>query len=370
MTERVARAVLLFAVFLGQGCAKGASMDADPDGPASAAGQGGGHSSGGAGGNAAGSGGRSAVGSSGSSAGGADADSGASDGGTSDADAAPDRCSDGSKNGFETATDCGGPECDECATGASCVTSDDCEEGSCELSVCTAAPDDAGADGGGAGSGSCASTSADADGDGLPDCEEDDDDDPATEADVFNGVHVRQADQCSAAGECSENDTLGEVIDCMSDIREEQDQSAGWSWSDDPPDDLCEAEYRFEPAWTDCNDSWALDWQGYVYLTEGHHCFQLAGEADEDCGALYFVDGEASGFGGWDDLPESTAANAQTGDSAVCFTISDEGSYPVRWHYTMDDGAHGTLQLLYCGDEAADCTPSAPLPSRMLRVAP
>jgi hypothetical protein len=72
-----------------------------------------------------------------------------------------ERCEDEEKNGFESDTDCGGPDCEPCPMGSSCVSDTDCEAGTCEMSLCglpmtgtAGAPGTGGSDGtSGAGSG-------------------------------------------------------------------------------------------------------------------------------------------------------------------------------------------------------------------------
>lgn len=51
---------------------------------------------------------------------------------------APVSCSDGSKNGAETDTDCGGGMCEECATGKACSKNSDCLGGLCTNAICKA----------------------------------------------------------------------------------------------------------------------------------------------------------------------------------------------------------------------------------------
>jgi len=50
-----------------------------------------------------------------------------------------DPCANGNKDGSETDTDCGGPDCAGCAAGDSCVDDSDCAAGACVDSVCEAA---------------------------------------------------------------------------------------------------------------------------------------------------------------------------------------------------------------------------------------
>lgn len=49
-------------------------------------------------------------------------------------------CSDTMKNGFETGTDCGGPDCGPCPDGQGCITADDCTSGVCGTGFICAAP--------------------------------------------------------------------------------------------------------------------------------------------------------------------------------------------------------------------------------------
>jgi hypothetical protein len=195
---------------------------------------------------------------------------------------------------------------------------------------------------------------ADADGDSLTDCNERDDGDPWTDPAIFNGMHVRLANQCSSSGDCSENDTLNEVNQCMSSIDQERDQYSGWDWQD-PPDDVCNSGYRFLPNWTNCDSSWAADWQGCIHLEgNGPHCFQIAGGTGQGCAALYFNGNTGN-------------ADVQTGGAAKCFTVGT-GNYPIRWHYTMDNGSSSSMHVRYCAGTGSNCTPSAAIPSRMLRT--
>jgi len=45
-------------------------------------------------------------------------------------------CSDGTRNGAETGTDCGGPSCPRCANGAGCTGGSDCLDGNCVAGAC------------------------------------------------------------------------------------------------------------------------------------------------------------------------------------------------------------------------------------------
>jgi hypothetical protein len=205
-------------------------------------------------------------------------------------------------------------------------------------------------DGGGPDASTCG---ADQDGDGLSDCEEQNDGDPWTDPAIFNGAWVRLADQCSALGACTENDTRAEVEACMQrPLREELAQHAGWDWND-APDDVCAAAYGFAPNFSVCANTWQAQWRASVQLAAGAHCFEIAGSAAEGCAALYF---------------DAESAPVQTGQGALCYERA-AGAYPLLWHYTMDNGSASALHLRYCAAASgARCTPSAALPARMLRV--
>ena len=72
-----------------------------------------------------------------------------------------DACADGMKNGFETGTDCGGPDCDPCGLDQGCLTIDDCSAGECMQGICTMPEEPEPLAGSGAsGSGSAGSGSA------------------------------------------------------------------------------------------------------------------------------------------------------------------------------------------------------------------
>jgi hypothetical protein len=207
---------------------------------------------------------------------------------------------------------------------------------------------------GAAGSGGCGG--ADSDGDGLQDCDEDSDADPWTDRAVFNGMHVRQSDQCSGSASCSNNDTRAKIDACMTanPIREEKDQYAGWDFSNQP-DNLCSAGYGFRPNWTVCDIRWQAEWRGFVNFTgAGNHCFAIIGNTDEQCGALLF---------------NTETAALQTGQAAKCFDVA-AGVYPIRWHYTMDNTVanNSSMRVAYCFGGAGSCVPANALPSRMLRT--
>jgi hypothetical protein len=56
-------------------------------------------------------------------------------------DAPPDACANGRKDGFETGSDCGGPDCDACALGGGCIEDGDCAQGLCEQGICACEAD-------------------------------------------------------------------------------------------------------------------------------------------------------------------------------------------------------------------------------------
>ncbi len=45
-------------------------------------------------------------------------------------------CSDGTRNGDESDTDCGGRDCPRCANGRTCKGNEDCQSDSCSSGVC------------------------------------------------------------------------------------------------------------------------------------------------------------------------------------------------------------------------------------------
>jgi len=51
-------------------------------------------------------------------------------------DAAAPRCNDGVRNGNETDTDCGGPDCTPCGNGQHCLVNGDCTSGNCSGNTC------------------------------------------------------------------------------------------------------------------------------------------------------------------------------------------------------------------------------------------
>jgi len=207
-----------------------------------------------------------------------------------------------------------------------------------------------------AGTGGSGGGCPDGDGDSITDCDETGDGDSWTDPAIFNGMHVRLADQCSGAGECNENDTLNEVTQCMNPIIEERNQYSGWDW-DNPPDNVCDSEYAFRPNWSNgsCRSGWAADWQGCIHLEgAGPHCFQIAGGSSQGCAALYFNGNTGT-------------ADIQTGAAAKCFNVGT-GNYPIRWHYTMDQASSSSMHVRYCAGTGSNCAPSTAIPARMLRT--
>jgi hypothetical protein len=138
-------------------------------------------------------------------------------------------------------------------------------------------------------------------------------------------------------------------------VDEELNQHAGWDWNDSP-DNICDSDYGFSPNWDHCDQSWAARWSGCVHFdTAGPHCFQIAGDTDEGCAALYFNENTGN-------------ADAQTGTAVKCFSVA-AGNYPLMFHYTMDLASHSSMHVRYCDAQGgATCTPSVAIPSRMLRT--
>jgi hypothetical protein len=282
-----------------------------------------------------------------------------------------DYAGDGCETRLNTVQDCGG-------CGVACAVDNgtgSCASGSCAVETCDASHADCDGDPANGcewdtSQGSCCTPGENADGDELTDCEEIDDGDPWTDPDIFNGVHVQHRNQCDASGSCGSYDTLGRVKSCQNgeSLSEELDQYSGWDW-DDPGDDITSAGYDFQPNWSNGDSSWQINAEGYINLAQdGHHCFAITGSNDEACASLYFLDTPAAGWSGWEGTDDSMPATVQHGGSA-CFDLV-AGVYPIRWHYSMDNGSSSDFHLQYCHDPAADCTPDQALPSTMLRVEP
>jgi len=199
----------------------------------------------------------------------------------------------------------------------------------------------------------CCSDGADTDGDSLPDCAELGDNSPWTDPNVFNGMRVRHLNSCDGTPGCSEFDSLGEVDGCIGDesVQETLDQYAGWDFQD-APDDITASGYGFMPPFVTGDNTWQAEWSGFVYLqTAGLHCFGITGATSRGCGTLFFDD---------------NAQPLQTGGQ-VCHDL-EPGIYPIRWHYVMDDGGDAkSMHVNYCAGGDAPCTPTAVLPSSMLR---
>jgi hypothetical protein len=212
---------------------------------------------------------------------------------------------------------------------------------------------------GSTGSGGC-SAGTNTDGDGMDDCTEAGDGDPWTDPAIFNGMHVRWAEQCNGAPSCPDIDTLAEVDACVASVPmvEQMDQYSGWDWTN-PDDSICTPGYNFQPPWTQCSDSnairWQADWQGYINLTQsGQHCFAAVGASDQSCTAIYF-NTETMGI---TDL-----------SGYVCFDVP-AGAYPIRWHYEMDNGSDSNMHVSYCFGGATPCALGLPILASMLRVSP
>jgi len=119
------------------------SPEAGTGGAPLTAGMGGKSGSGGSGGKS-GSGGSAAMppkaGTGGSGGSGGSTGGASTDGGVSTDAGSSSTCDDNDKNGKETGTDCGGPDCDPCADGHGCVIDDDCESGYCGSGFVCVAP--------------------------------------------------------------------------------------------------------------------------------------------------------------------------------------------------------------------------------------
>jgi hypothetical protein len=227
-----------------------------------------------------------------------------------------------------------------------------------------------------ANTGPCCTPGENTDGDELTDCEEMEDGDPWTDPDTFNGVHVQHREQCSSDPECDLYDTLGEVIACLENksLVEELDQYSGWD-RNDPEDEINNSGYNFQPNWSNHDQSWQINAEGFINLAEnGFHCFVVSGNRGEACASLYVVDTPEDSWDGWDSMNDSTPATVQHGTDTRCFNLS-AGIYPIRWHYDTDnDFIFGSntndFHLQYCYSADHECTPSQAIPSVMLRVEP
>jgi hypothetical protein len=337
-------------------------------------------------------------------------------------------CSDGLRDGAETDVDCGGP-CPPCALGKGCAVANDCENMQCDAatkkcdctrltcadvtgtcgtlsdgcggqitcagtcgtgSVCfngrcctrrTTAECGAGAcgamDDGCGGTVDCGMCTApdvcglvvvnqcshsgtgcgtDTDFDGLDDCAEDADGDPWTDKTVFNGVSARLSDACSTLfndcsrvriGTASQADSC---IDSKSAI-ETRNEFSGWDFTTTDTQS-CDAGYGYRPTWTTCRSRFAVEGSARMNVkADGTYCFAIDGETQGQCAAFFF-DGESSAL--------------QSKDAARCYPIT-AGEHTVRYLYTVGSGAgNRRFRLLFC--QGAACTPTAALPSSMLRV--
>jgi hypothetical protein len=172
-----------------------------------------------------------------------------------------------------------------------------------------------------------------------------------------SGMRVTRRANCGSS--CA--DTLAAVNDCTAGAAiETLEQTAGWDFSTGFVTDPCNATFGFSPNWSvGCaSGGFQVDAQGFVFLDVGTHCFSITG--DSSCGSLYFVTTPDT-FTGWENLPESTVADAVTGGSVACFDITVGDYYPLRWHYTQTSWL-ADFHVNYCPGGAGNC---APLPSYM-----
>jgi hypothetical protein len=205
------------------GCAAGAPEQIEEGDPSMLGGMSGGGGTGGAGGSAGrggsgGSGGRSGSGGNAgtpapASGSGSSADGGMTmDGGQDSGSGSGDQCTDGDKNGTETGTDCGGPDCDPCEDGTGCVIDSDCESEYCGSGFTCSSPgcDDDAQNGD--------ETDVDCGGGDCPGCaigrDCADDDDCMSGACEDDQCVCRPLDECGAE-ECGQKlDGCGGMVDC------------------------------------------------------------------------------------------------------------------------------------------------------------
>lgn len=335
-------------------------------------------------------------------------------------------CTNGVRDGSETDVDCGGAACPACALGKKCSTVSDCENGECDAAskicvckrltcadvtaTCGTLSDGCGGTitcagtcsagicyngrcctprtkaecganacgqtddgcGGVLDCGSCTppevcglvvvnqcsagtSCGTDTDFDGLDDCTEDNDGDPWTDKTVFNGVSARLADSCNLLNACNLHliDTLSEVENCYSgkSALESRNQFSGWDFTT-TGDQSCSASYGFQPTWTVCRSRFSVDARARINLPANDtYCFAVDGETANQCASFFF---------------DAETAALQPGAGPRCYATT-AGEHTVHWLYTVESSAgNRRFRVLFC--RGAGCTPTAVLPSSMLRL--
>ncbi|MBN1609298.1 MAG: hypothetical protein JW940_21890 [Polyangiaceae bacterium] len=128
-------------------------------------------------------------------------------------DIRPVSCDDGRKNGSESDIDCGGLECQECATGKACLAGSDCASGQCTRGACEALHcsnlvqdrDEEGVDCGGQDCPACG---------GSDPCANQRQDENETDVDCGGPsgcVRCGAGDSCAADGDCLSHRCIGSV---------------------------------------------------------------------------------------------------------------------------------------------------------------
>jgi hypothetical protein len=203
--------------------------------------------------------------------------------------------------------------------------------------------------------GRCSNCATDSDFDGADDCAEDNDGDPWTDKNVFNGVAARLADSCHASNSCGlgQINTLAEAESCYSGKTsvETRNQFSGWDFTT-TADQSCSTAYGFQPAWTVCSSRFSVDARARLNIpADDTYCFAIDGATTSQCTAFFFD-------------AQSTALQPSGG--VRCYNVT-AGEHAVRWVYTVDGSAgNRRFRLLFC--RGPGCTPTAVLPSSMLRL--
>jgi hypothetical protein len=195
----------------------------------------------------------------------------------------------------------------------------------------------------------------DTDFDGLDDCAEDGDGDPWTDKSVFNGVSARLSDSCALLNDCSlvRIDSASQADSCVrsKSALETRNEFSGWDFTT-ADTQSCDSGYGFQPTWTTCRSRFAVEGRARVNIkTDDTYCFAIDGETQGQC-ASFFFDGESKAL--------------QPMQAARCYTIT-QGEHTLRYLYTVGSGAgNRRFRLLFC--QGSGCTPTAAVPSSMLRV--
>jgi hypothetical protein len=210
--------------------------------------------------------------------------------------------------------------------------------------------------------GACTCDGTDTDGDGLTDCAELDDGNPWTDPAIWNGLIGATYDKCAGGNPaCTGIDTNAEVTACMAKpVIQGQNLGAGWGFADNNAN-RCDAAYAFKPNWTQtCNDNtFSVSYTGFINLTAGTHCFDIAGANSNACG-VFFLDGS-------DAKPVTHASGPQ------CYTVT-AGAHAVRLFFDraaaafLQTGMGFNWQHCVATGAATTCTPTVTVPQSDVRI--